>query len=101
MITCGLRLPRPALGWVEVDGVAEQVGLCVVMRRRNTIGVASGEVVGAEVVVVDVVGVYVPDGGQDRVFDGVDGSLFAAAGDDAPVAGGRPSDRFSTRPTSG
>ena len=56
---------------------------------QDAVGVASGEVVGAEVVVVDVVGEDVPDRVQDRVLDGDDGSLFAAAGDDAPVARGQ------------
>src|SRR5581483_10682330 len=49
---------------------------------------AFDEVLAAEVGVFGVVGEHVPDRGQDRMLQRDQGAFFAAAGDDASVAGG-------------
>ena len=59
-----------------------------VMRRIVALGVALGEVIASEVVVVGVVGEHVPEGGQGGVLQGDDGFLFAWSGCQSPVAGG-------------
>jgi hypothetical protein len=52
------------------------------------VGVLLDEVVAAEVVVDLTGGEHVPDGGEDRVADGRDGFVVAAAAVEAPVLGG-------------
>ena len=71
---------------VEADCEAQGVGLADDAAHR-VFGVAAGEVVPAEVVVVDVVGEHVPDGGQDGVFQGDDRFLLPESWDEAVVAG--------------
>ena len=61
---------------VEADGEPECVGLADDV-SHGALGVAAGEVVCAQVVVVDVVGEYVPHRGQDGVFHGDDRFLFS------------------------
>src|SRR5665811_568747 len=80
------QLLRDVGDGVEADGQAEGVGLADDASHR-TFGVLFGEVVAAEVVVVDVVGEHVPDGGQDGVLDGDDCLLFTEAGHQPGVAG--------------
>src|SRR5450631_766401 len=63
---------------VEADGQAQGVGLTD-DASHCAFGVLFGEVVATEVVVADVVGEHVPDGGQDGVLDGDDRLLFAQA----------------------
>lgn len=53
---------------------------------HGAFGVASGEVVAAEVVIVDVLGEDVPGGDQDRVLDR-DRFLIAQAGRETQIAG--------------
>src|SRR5664280_1389996 len=71
---------------VEADGQAQGVGLAD-DASHCTFGVLFGEVVAAEVVVVDVVGEHVPDGGQGGVLDGNDCLLFTQSGHQTGVAG--------------
>src|SRR5450759_208666 len=71
---------------VGADGQAQGVGLAD-DASHGTFGVLFGEVVAAEVLVVDVVGEHVPDGGQDGVLDGNDCLLFTQAGYQTGVAG--------------
>ena len=56
------------------------------MRRIARWGVLFGEVVAAEVVVVDVVAEHVPDSDEDGVLDGDDRLLFTRAGLQTDVA---------------
>ena len=61
------------VGWlgggdgVEADGEAQGVGLADDV-SHGALGVAAGEVVSAQVVVVHIVGEHVPYRGQDGVF---------------------------------
>src|SRR5665811_2205670 len=80
------QLLRDVGDGVEADGQAQGVGLAD-DASHCTFGVLFGEVVAAEVVVVDVVGEHVPDGGQDGVFDGDDCLLFTQSGHQTGVAG--------------
>ncbi|MDQ3765687.1 MAG: hypothetical protein M3460_31065 [Actinomycetota bacterium] len=68
------------LDGVEADGEAQGVGLAD-DALQGAVRVAPGEVVPAQVVVVDVVGEYVPDRGQDGVLEGDDRFLFPQPGD--------------------
>src|SRR4051794_267132 len=79
----------PASGWdrVEADGHTQGVGLLDDL-AHGALGVAAGEVVGAQVVVGDLVGQDVPDRDGEFVHDGAQGSLPAAAGGEAPVVDG-------------
>jgi len=67
------------LDGVESDSEAQGVGLAD-DALHGAFGVAAGEVVTAQVVVVGVVGKYVPDRGQDRVLQGDDRFLFPSRG---------------------
>ncbi len=77
--------PRGLWDGLEADGEAESVGLFG-DAAHDVDGFASGEVVGPEFVVVDVVHEHVPDRGEQRVLDRDDGPLFATSGCQAVVA---------------
>lgn len=51
-------------------------------------GLESSEVVGSEFLGVEIVHEYVPDRGEQRMFDRDDGSLFASSGSEAVIAFG-------------
>lgn len=70
---------------VEADGQAECVGLFG-DAAHDLGGLASGEVVGSEFEVVEVVHEHVPDRGEQGMLDRDDGSLFASSGSEAVVA---------------
>ena len=59
------------------------------MKRGEAVGVLSGVVVAAGVVVELAVGEHVPDGCEDGVRDGGDGSVVPAASAGALVLGGQ------------
>src|SRR3954471_12729152 len=81
-------LKRSLCGSVEADAVAEvlQLGDEPV---ALAVGVAAGEVVAAEVVVVAVVGQQVPADDQDGVTDGDGGLLLADPAGQSPEPGGQ------------
>jgi hypothetical protein len=67
------------LDGVEADGESQGVGLAD-DAAHGVFRVAAGEVVPAQIVVVDIVGEHVPHRGQDRVFQGDDRFLFPNRG---------------------
>jgi hypothetical protein len=71
----GERGGSGGLDRVEADGESQGVGLAH-DASHGAFGVAAGEVVPAQIVVIDIVGEHVPHRGQDRVFHGYDRFLL-------------------------
>ena len=73
------------LDWVEADGEPKCVGLAD-NAAHGEVGVESGEVVAAEIGVVDIAGEHVPHRNQDRVLHGDKGFLLAHATGETAVS---------------
>ncbi|WP_157876681.1 hypothetical protein [Streptomyces graminilatus] len=82
------RLPK-SLGPVELEGyvVAELCEPADESTGLPRLVDAVDEVVGSKVLVGGASGEDVPDGHQDRVFDGNEGSLLAPVTDEPPETG--------------
>ena len=77
-------------GAASKASTSAQVRKCIGLSddaAHRAFGIEPGEVVAAEIVVVDVVGQHVPGRGEDRVFDGDDGFRFTQSRREASVAG--------------
>jgi putative transposase len=83
----GLSRKSTARGGVESDLVAQVLELADQAASLPVAVEAGGEVVGAQVGVVDVVGQHVPDGGEDRVGEGDQRAFGAAAAGQPPEPG--------------